>query len=428
MSAFLPPDSRWLQRRIIRRNARRAARVARDLAPLAGRPGPASGMYPGCEAVRALAETLRSLRGAPRAELLWAPEMRAWLCQAEEAIQFARARRAPRRLFELAAGGEHLALLTPSGKLDDTIVPRAGRLIDRMLAAALRELPFVLTGFTPHGATFGPFTAHGLADGGRARLAGELHLRIPGLITLRLPSRARLMLVPGGIGVISSGAKLAERPRQVIPGTGIVVSRRARSSRRGLTPGAQVPGLPERLGAALELLGEAWPAARAEVLAHTREVVPLMERGTVSYSLRARPGVSYINVWGKSLVDLADDLLHETAHHRLHGLEELVVLHRDDGDPLYWSPWRRSQRPLQGILHAAYTFTWRAALMGRLLDLPARRRSGVRRSWLASQLQIEREALRRSAADLADASRRGLLTPDGRRLVSALARRQREIA
>jgi len=139
----------------------------------------------------------------------------------------------------------------------------------------------------------------------------------------------------------------------------------------------------------------------------------------------SRPGVSYINVRDKSAIDLADDVVHETAHHRLHALEEAEgPLDEDDGEPRYHSPWRRSVRPLRGILHAPYTFAYRAELLRRMLRaaarLPMRK---VPRAWLAREIAAEESMLRRSLGDLADAERRGLLTAAGKRLRRSLVRR-----
>ncbi len=159
------------------------------------------------------------------------------------------------------------------------------------------------------------------------------------------------------------------------------------------------------------------------MLAHTHVVVPVSARGVVSYSMPDRPGASYINLRGKSRADLADDLLHETAHHRLHDLEELSALERDDGEPRYVSPWRRGVRPLRGILHAAYTFTWRAELLRRMRDA----RTGAPGAWLRREMAFEIDALSSALGDLADASRRGLLTPAGERLRRALVPRVRAL-
>src|SRR6185436_14224579 len=113
-----------------------------------------------------------------------------------------------------------------------------------------------------------------------------------------------------------------------------------------------------------------------EIRRRTAMVVPVLERRLVSYSLAARPGVSFINVRGKRTVDLADDLLHETAHHLLHEAQELVDLlvrgPETEETQAYDSPWRRARRPLHGILHGSYTFLFRAELFTRILR--ARRR------------------------------------------------------
>ena len=83
-----------------------------------------------------------------------------------------------------------------------------------------------------------------------------------------------------------------------------------------------------RLSRALGIVRAAWPAGYHEILSKTIMVVPVREPRLVSYSLASRPGISFINLCGKRLIDLADDLLHETAHHRLNDLEELAPLLR----------------------------------------------------------------------------------------------------
>lgn len=181
-----------------------------------------------------------------------------------------------------------------------------------------------------------------------------------------------------------------------------------------------VLGLPGRLARALSLLRAVWEHGYREVLAWTRIVVPLYERGTVSFSQPDRPGVSYIRIPGKSLIDLADDLLHETAHHRLHALEEEGPLTRDDEEPTCYSPWRRAIRPLRGILHATYTFSYRAQLLARLANAAG----PLPRSWIHRELKAERIALNACLADLAIANERGFLTPAGARLLRSLMKRK----
>jgi len=175
----------------------------------------------------------------------------------------------------------------------------------------------------------------------------------------------------------------------------------------------------------------AWPEAHAEILAHTFVVVPVRERGLVSYSLASRPGVSFINVSGKTLVDLADDLLHETAHHRLHSLQEIEVLLVPGPETAevqaFDSPWRGTRRPLHGILHGGYTFLYRAELFSRLLRAtrshprlfaPLLRPRGT--AWIGRELRRERRMISEAMRDLERAGREGLLKPAGRRLVRAM--------
>jgi HEXXH motif-containing protein len=385
--------------------------------------------------VRALEATLAALRGPRRAAWLSSPEMRAWLSAAEEAVALADPAADDLDLFDAIAGGPYLSRVLPRGRLDREFRRRAARLARELRARVFARLPAVLAFLTPAGRRFGPFAPDLATDGEEARRDGELRFWFPSRVTLRIESGARIELDDGGVRVIQRGGPLRLRPLETIDGpggsgsSGIALARRAVSTRRGLRAGAETRGLRPLLARALRLLRELWEEGLHEVLAHTRIVVPLSERGTVSYSLPDRPGVSFINVRGKSIFDLADDLLHETAHHRLHGLEELQHLGSDDGEPRYHSPWRRSLRPLHGILHAAYTFTYRAHLLDRALRIKraGRIRDLPQRSWLARELAFETGALRLSVTDLEDAGRRGLLTQAGSRLVRRIAERVQQL-
>jgi hypothetical protein len=424
--SFLPPGTGSLLARVSARNARRIRRAAAGLAALARSPEERG-------ALAALRAAMGSLRGAARSEFLTGPRARAWIAGAEEAIALARPARglSDLDLFDIAAPGPHLKELLPSGSLDRAFRRRAAALGARLARSALARIPPLVAFLTPAEASFGPLRLDLDPDGEEARAAGEIHLAHPVPATYRLPPGTRMELAGGGVRFLipkparrARALPAAGHLRETIPGSGIVVARRMRWTPGGLRPAGRLPGLAARLGAALDLLRRAWPEGHREVLAHTREVVPLEERNTVSFSLPGRPGTSYINVRGKSLVDLADDLLHESAHHRLHGLEEVAgSLVRDDGEPRYRSPWRRSVRPVHGILHGAYTFAYRAELLGRLaaLDDDAGRR--LPRAWLRREAALEIRMLRGALADLEDAGRRALLTPAGRRLVRAIARR-----
>jgi len=259
--------------------------------------------------------------------------------------------------------------------------------------------------------------------------------------------------VPGTAFLVDRRGALRERP--TIPNSSIVVGPPLRSERRRLRAVRDRRGslaAARRFGAALALVDAVWPEAAEEVRCRTRLVLPLTEPGLVSFSLPSRPGVSFINPRGKTLVDLADDLLHETAHHRLHAIERrgaiVTVKARGDEAPRFWSPWRRAQRPARGIFHAAYTFAFRAELLARIAASarataggvrptssrktlarkappgvrgPARKGATARRADpLEAEAGRERRRVQSALRDLRTASRLGLLTAAGRRLLLSM--------
>ncbi len=410
---FLPPANSWVIPRIVERNARRLSRVARGLEPRTAAER---------EALRALAAARRDLAGRRRVLFLFGPDLRAWLDACEEALALSHPPASDRALLERLARGPWLGEVMPAGRMDRMSRIRARALGRRLLADAMRRLPALLCYTAPRGTHFGPFQLPYAACGEEGRAAGEIHMPYPVPMTLTLAGPARIALHSGIPEVGGVAHRWSVRP--LIEGSLIALTRRAVATRKGLRPGPRVAGLERRLGRALDLVRRAWPDAWREILIHTCVVIPVKEPGTVSYSLPSRPRVSYINVDGKSLVDLADDLLHETAHHRLHALEELGPLVKDDGEPRYVSAWRGTLRPLRGILHGAYTFTWRAELFAKMLALDGR----LPRAWIARQLAKEIEALSRTMADLAHARRLGLLTPQGIAICRAISRRVRELS
>lgn len=384
------------------RTARRAWRIVRRLE---------EGPLRRSRALTALVSVLRR-RGPARDSLLAGPALAAWLAAAEETLELLHPASSDRMLFDRISEGRHLALLVPHGRLDAGFRSRVRTLALRQRASLMRRLVPLLMFRLPPGVTLSGAELDLLEDGEEARRPGELHVEHPEPATARLPAGARVRL-DGPRVRLASGATIAWRPRPRLAGSGIVLARSIVSTPGGL----RVPlrarerrGV-RRLSAALGLLQRAWPEAREAVELHTRVIVPLTEANTVSFSMPSRPGVSYINLEGKSLVDLADDLLHETAHHMLHAIEESGALVRDDGEPRYVSPWRRSLRPVRGILHATWTFGFRSELLDRLLRLPPER--GLRRRWLRAQRDRERKALARGRAQLRDALAKGLLTRRG---------------
>jgi hypothetical protein len=407
---FLPPDTGELLTAVVRRNGSRGRRLAGVLRPFAGR------MWQR-EALDGLVAALGSLRGEARRRFLYDPDLRALLSTAEEGLALSDPQAHPQDLFDCAARGPWLARLAPSGRMDGRLRRRAASLGRELIGKAVSRLPALLAGVTPSGCSFGPFPLDLRADPEEGRAAREVVLPNAGPVEIRFGGRTWVLLAGKEAQLLGRGQPRMSAP-VFIPGSSIRITRRVRWSRTGLRVGPHPGEATHRLGDALALLDAAWPEAGREVRAQTFVVVPLVEKGTVSYSHPERPGYSYINLSGKTLVNLADDLLHESAHHRLHGLEEIEgPLVDDDGEPRYWSPWRRTIRPVHGILHAAYTFTWRAALLSRLLGLEAAR---LPRVWIEGELKRESAMLRWSIGDLVDARKLELLTPAGSGLVTRI--------
>lgn len=122
-----------------------------------------------------------------------------------------------------------------------------------------------------------------------------------------------------------------------------------------------------RVRKAIDAIEAAWPAGQSLLATLTSRVIPLHAKGVVSFSYRHRPGISFINVFDRTQLDLIDDLIHENSHHHLNLLLRKYVLYKGDhNQEIFYSPWRRSLRPLRGILHATFTFTMGALLFERL--------------------------------------------------------------
>lgn len=127
------------------------------------------------------------------------------------------------------------------------------------------------------------------------------------------------------------------------------------------------PEVATRIQRALTVIAAAWPAGDRLLALLTSRIVPLKASGVVSFSYRHRPGLSVINCFDRDRLDLIDDLIHENSHHHLNLLLRKDVLYRHDhNQEIFYSPWRRSLRPLRGILHATFTFTMGALLFERL--------------------------------------------------------------
>jgi len=149
----------------------------------------------------------------------------------------------------------------------------------------------------------------------------------------------------------------------------------------------------------------------------------------VSFSYRHLPGLSFLNTFERDGLDLIDDLVHENSHHHLNLLLRKYVMHRHDrNQEIFYSPWRRSLRPLRGILHATFTFTMGAILFERLSSWAASGHAKLTpQQILRARFRCweEVESVEYSLRDLDYAAKKlGWLTSEGRALVNSL---QREI-
>jgi HEXXH motif-containing protein len=186
-----------------------------------------------------------------------------------------------------------------------------------------------------------------------------------------------------------------------------------------------------RIGRAWKTIRMAWPEGHRILSLLTSRIVPLKAKGVVSFSYRHRPGLSFINCFDRDNLDLIDDLIHENSHHHLNLLlRKHVLYHGDHNQQIFYSPWRRSLRPVRGILHATFTFTMGAILFERLSTFGQRHKAAWRRTGLTKHDLLrarfrcfeEVESVRYSIQDLEHADRHlGWLTGSGRRLVRQLA-------
>lgn len=117
---------------------------------------------------------------------------------------------------------------------------------------------------------------------------------------------------------------------------------------------------------ALANINKAAPHLYTTFKSFTHTIVPVNEKGIVSYSMQSLPGYSCINMFDRDSLDLMDDLLHENGHHYLNTYLNHIDLINEDDDKVYYSPWRRALRPIRGIYHAVFTFYWALELFAQL--------------------------------------------------------------
>jgi len=130
----------------------------------------------------------------------------------------------------------------------------------------------------------------------------------------------------------------------------------------------EVKEFSNRIESALNVIQKFSPDSWERFSAFTNVIIPISEEEFVSYSHQELPGYSMINLYNRDFIDLMDDLLHENGHHHLNYYLNLGKLLDEPSECKYYSPWRRSLRPLRGIYHAFFTFSWAFKLFAALAD------------------------------------------------------------
>lgn len=121
-----------------------------------------------------------------------------------------------------------------------------------------------------------------------------------------------------------------------------------------------------KIEVALKIIKKFSPTSWDRFSAFTEVIIPIKQPELVSYSHQDLPGYSMINLYHRDFVDLMDDLLHENGHHHLNYYLNLGNLINEPIDQIYYSPWRRTLRPLRGVYHAYFTFFWAFKLFADL--------------------------------------------------------------
>jgi HEXXH motif-containing protein len=133
------------------------------------------------------------------------------------------------------------------------------------------------------------------------------------------------------------------------------------------------------LAEAVTLIGIALPAALEEMLETAQYLSPIRPKDISvsdlpSFSSPALPGVIFVGVQqgDGTWIDgrhLAESCVHEHLHNRLYLLDEALPLTIRTAEPQsYYSPWKRTMRGIDGMLHAIYVFSHLAWFWRRVGD------------------------------------------------------------
>jgi hypothetical protein len=179
-----------------------------------------------------------------------------------------------------------------------------------------------------------------------------------------------------------------------------------------------------RIESALHVITKASPSSWQRFEAFTETIIPIRIKEFVSYSHQELPGVSMINLYDRDFIDLMDDLIHENGHHHLNYYLNIGKLIEEPLEMIYYSPWRRTLRPLRGIYHAYFTFYWGYQLFSDLassdlISLPGHRFSEKEKEKILWRAVEEFWMLQFSFEDLKWAKKHKLIHPAGWALISA---------
>ena len=158
----------------------------------------------------------------------------------------------------------------------------------------------------------------------------------------------------------------------------------------------------------------------------THTIVPVNEKGIVSYSMQSLPGYSSINLFDRDSLDLMDDLLHENGHHYLNTYLNHMDLINEDDDKIYYSPWRKALRPIRGIYHAVFTFYWalelylclNKAVEDKLLTFTKAEKVKIKQRFLEEYFMLDY-----CRPDLVHAFKNKRITKEGNQLINMVLER-----
>lgn len=133
------------------------------------------------------------------------------------------------------------------------------------------------------------------------------------------------------------------------------------------------------LSEAVSLIEVALPAALEEMLETAQYLSPIRPKDIntselSSFSSPALPGVIFVGIQqgDGTWIDaqhLAESCIHEHLHNRLYLLDEALPLTLSTTEPRsYYSPWKRTMRSIEGMLHAIYVFSHLACFWRRVGD------------------------------------------------------------